>query len=324
MADGGGGPWPAGTGSPAARAARPGPAGLAADPELRRLAAEAGGSRARWLAGLNPDWKFVTAHTQADEDAWRLGDTGQRRGYLTALRARDPGAARELIAGAGTRPARSGSCSCPSWRAGLSLADEPLLEAALDDATPRCAAGPRTCWPGCPGLLSASAWPSAPSAACASSTACAARAWSSARRPRSDAAMRRDGTRPPGRGAPAAGRPDPPPARGAGQDPASHLDRGVRPDGGADRRRAVGRLGAGAVHRLVAGGDGPARPGVDGRPDQLGPRGRAGPAGAETLRQLARRVDPARCARETSASPGRRYRRPSGTRSGCCAFATTC
>jgi len=32
-----------------------------ADPELRRLAAEAGGARARWLAGLNADWKFVTA-----------------------------------------------------------------------------------------------------------------------------------------------------------------------------------------------------------------------------------------------------------------------
>ena len=69
-----------------------------ADPELRRLAAEAGGSRARWLAGLNPDWAFVTAHAPAGDDAWRLGDVGQRRGYLAALRARDPEAARELIA----------------------------------------------------------------------------------------------------------------------------------------------------------------------------------------------------------------------------------
>ena len=68
-----------------------------ADTELRRLAARAGGTRARWLAGLNPDWKFVTAHTLAGDDAWRLGNAGQRRGYLTALRARDPDAARELI-----------------------------------------------------------------------------------------------------------------------------------------------------------------------------------------------------------------------------------
>jgi len=105
-----------------------------ADQELRRLAAKAGGSRARWLAGLNPDWKFVTAHTSAGDDAWRLGDAGQRRGYLTALRGRDPGAARELIA-------RNWDAAAPDERVmfvnvmagGSSPADEPLLEAALDD-----------------------------------------------------------------------------------------------------------------------------------------------------------------------------------------------
>jgi len=105
-----------------------------ADPELRRLAALAGGSRACWLAGLNPDWKFVTAHARADADAWRLGDAGRRRGYLTALRARDPGAARELITA-------NWDAAGPDERImfvnvlarGLSLADEPLLEAALDD-----------------------------------------------------------------------------------------------------------------------------------------------------------------------------------------------
>jgi len=105
-----------------------------ADPELRLLAAKAGGSRARWLAGLNPDWTFVTAHARPGDDAWRLGDAGQRRGYLTALRAHDPGAARELIAG-------NWDAAGPDERVmfvnvmagGLSLADEPLLEAALDD-----------------------------------------------------------------------------------------------------------------------------------------------------------------------------------------------
>ena len=106
----------------------------AVDPELRRLAAEAGGSRARWLAGFNPDWKFVTAHTRPGDDAWRLGSKGQRRGYLAALRVRDPGAARDLIA-------QSWAAASPDERvmflkamtAGLSLADEPLLAAALDD-----------------------------------------------------------------------------------------------------------------------------------------------------------------------------------------------
>jgi hypothetical protein len=104
------------------------------DPELRRLAARAGGSRARWLAGLNPDWKFVTAHPLTGADAWRLGDAAQRHGYLAALRATDSGAARELIAA-------SWEAAGPDERVmfvkvmadGLSLADEPLLEAALDD-----------------------------------------------------------------------------------------------------------------------------------------------------------------------------------------------
>ena len=111
------------------------------DPELRRLVAEAGGSRARWLAGLNPDWKFVTADTLTGYDAWRLGNASQRRGYLAALRARDPDAARELIAGswdvAGAERVMFLSVladeSAASKGSGLSLADEPLLEAALGD-----------------------------------------------------------------------------------------------------------------------------------------------------------------------------------------------
>jgi hypothetical protein len=114
------------------RARRAGPA----DSGLPRLVAEAGGPRARWLAGLNPDWQFVLAETQAGDGAWRLGTASQRRAHLTALRARDPGAARELIAG-------SWAAAGPDERVmfvnvmadGLSLADEPLLEAALNDGT---------------------------------------------------------------------------------------------------------------------------------------------------------------------------------------------
>ena len=104
-----------------------------ADPELRRLAAQAGGSRARWLAGLNPDWTFVTAHTRPGDDAWRLGDAGQRRGYLAALRSRDPDAARELIAASWDAAGRERVMFLSVLADGLSLADEPLLEAALDD-----------------------------------------------------------------------------------------------------------------------------------------------------------------------------------------------
>jgi len=107
-----------------------------ADPELRRLAAEAGGSRARWLADLNRDWMFVTAYGLPDQDAWRLGGKEQRRGYLASLRARDPSAARELVAASweSAGPERVMFLSVlAAESARLSLADEPLLEAALGD-----------------------------------------------------------------------------------------------------------------------------------------------------------------------------------------------
>ena len=103
------------------------------DPEVRRLTAEAGGSRARWLAGLNPDWKFVTTLALTADDAWRLGDAGQRRGYLAGLRARDPAAARELIAVSWDAAGPERVMFVSVLADGLSLADEPLLEAALDD-----------------------------------------------------------------------------------------------------------------------------------------------------------------------------------------------
>jgi hypothetical protein len=103
-------------------------------PGWRRLVAAAGGARARWLAALNPDWESVLPETGQAPDTWRLGDAGQRRGYLAALRARDPAAARELAAASwdGTGPEeRAGFVAVLAD--GLGPADEPLLEAALDD-----------------------------------------------------------------------------------------------------------------------------------------------------------------------------------------------
>jgi Family of unknown function (DUF5691) len=113
----------------------------AADPELRRLVAQAGGSRASWLAGINPEWQFVAPeNVLTGEDAWRLGDAGQRRGYLAALRARDRDAARDLVAASwGTASSGERVMFLSVLAAGQKdssrpdLADEPLLEAALDD-----------------------------------------------------------------------------------------------------------------------------------------------------------------------------------------------
>ena len=104
-----------------------------ADLDLRRLAAEAGGSRACWLAGLNPDWAFVAVHTRRGDDAWRLGDAAQRRGYLVALRGQDPDAARELIAASWDAAGPERVMFLTVLADGLSPADEPMLESALDD-----------------------------------------------------------------------------------------------------------------------------------------------------------------------------------------------
>jgi len=112
----------------AARRGRP------ADPGLPRLLATAGGPRTMWLAGLNPDWEFAVIPTGAADEAWRLGDARQRRNYLASVLATDPDAARDLVAGGWLAAGPGDRVMFLSVLAGrLSPADEPLLEAALDD-----------------------------------------------------------------------------------------------------------------------------------------------------------------------------------------------
>ncbi len=278
------------------------------DPELRRLSAQAGGSRARWLAGLNPNWKFVTAHAGTDQNAWRLGSKSQRRDYLTALRARDPAAARELVALSweAAAPERVMFLSVLA-NADLSLADEPLLEAALDDDTaevrgwaahllsrlPGSALGRRMAKRalGCvrldPGVLSEHLVMNPPVQ------------W--------DMAMRRDGLSP----------------RGGGSlqqlDDRTHLLLEILArtplctwtrEFGRPAEQILGLLPGPWAPVLFTGWS---RAAMAQRDQEWmialinwalagGPTGTR--FGAETLRQLARRVDPARCARETTASRG--------------------
>jgi hypothetical protein len=105
-----------------------------ADSGLARLVAAAGGPRARWLAGLNPDWDFAAVPTLTGQDMWRLGDASQRRGYLAALLATEPDAARDLIrSGWGAAGPAERVMFLSVLAGGLGPADEPLLEAALDD-----------------------------------------------------------------------------------------------------------------------------------------------------------------------------------------------
>jgi Family of unknown function (DUF5691) len=96
--------------------------------------AEAGGPLARWLAAVNPEWELPAPETGPTSDAWRLGDAGQRRAFLSALRATDPVAARELLAASWDGTSQAERADLLSVLAdGLGPADEPLLEAALDD-----------------------------------------------------------------------------------------------------------------------------------------------------------------------------------------------
>jgi hypothetical protein len=281
--------------------------GSPSDPELRRLSAEAGGARARWLARLNRDWTFVTALTEPGGNTWRLGSKSQRRGYLAALRARDPAAARELIT-------QSWAAAGPDERMmfvtamadGLSLADEPLLDAALDDgsawvrkmaadvlaALPGSALGQRMARraAGCLRVergLRGTRLIVTPPAGC-------------------DAAMRRDGVTSRGGGGQAE------------MDGRTHLLHEVLAR--TPLRTWTGQFGR-TAEQILAVLSGPWAPvlftgwsrAAMAQRDQdwmtalidwaLAGRPTGALFGAETLRQLARRADPARCARETTASP---------------------
>jgi hypothetical protein len=112
------------------QARRPHPA----DPGLPLLVAAAGDPRARWLAALNPDWAFVMPQDLPADDAWRLGTAAQRRSFLVSLLARDPDVARELVAGGWDAAGpRERAMFLAVLADGLTPADEPLLETALDD-----------------------------------------------------------------------------------------------------------------------------------------------------------------------------------------------
>ena len=108
--------------------------------QLRPLIAPVAGPLAGWLAGQRADWSYasVTAPVEppADDDheVWELGAIGRRVAYLRRLRERDPARARELLETAWqAEPPEHRAALLPALRTGLSGADEPLLERALDD-----------------------------------------------------------------------------------------------------------------------------------------------------------------------------------------------
>ncbi|WP_432833434.1 DUF5691 domain-containing protein [Dactylosporangium sp. CA-092794] len=114
---------------------------------LRPLIAAAGGPRAGWLAAQRPDWSYLDAADAADRAAgaaaaddqqgWELGTIGRRVGILTAVRRGGPAGqqrAREMLTAVWAAETPDDRAALLGALAtGLSAADEPMLETALDD-----------------------------------------------------------------------------------------------------------------------------------------------------------------------------------------------
>lgn len=117
--------------------------------DMREAVLTFAGPRARWLARFNPRWTFAlrtasydTHGTHAgpprDEASvrllWEEGLFAERMALLREIRRRDPHAGRELLGTTwSTERAEDRLKFLESLREGLSLADEPFLEAALND-----------------------------------------------------------------------------------------------------------------------------------------------------------------------------------------------
>ena len=115
--------------------------------DLRPAVLAFAGPRATWLARLNPEWRFALRaapgggaplpHLEDREQTGRLWQEGlfaERVALLTALRSREPAAARELLSTTWpTERAEDRLMFLDSLRTGLGPEDEPFLEQALAD-----------------------------------------------------------------------------------------------------------------------------------------------------------------------------------------------
>ncbi|MFF5482615.1 DUF5691 domain-containing protein [Streptomyces sp. NPDC012935] len=115
--------------------------------DLRPAALTFAGPRAVWLARLNPDWRFALRATPGGgaalphvdnpaevQQLWQEGLFAERVALLSAIRAGDPAAARELLTTTwATERAEDRLMFLDSLRSGLGPQDEQFLEQALAD-----------------------------------------------------------------------------------------------------------------------------------------------------------------------------------------------
>ncbi|CAH0318893.1 hypothetical protein SRABI118_05165 [Massilia sp. Bi118] len=103
-------------------------------PALRAQLLPVLGERGRWLARMQSEWAWATNGATDEEASWDTGTPEQRLLALRTWRARDPQAARDALAAAWPSEApEQRAALLPALGVRLSLADEAILEAALDD-----------------------------------------------------------------------------------------------------------------------------------------------------------------------------------------------
>ena len=111
----------------------------ARDRALRPAVAAAVGTRGVWLAGFNKPWSFITAEPMPedtfDRADWDRGTPERRRRALSALRAQDPAAGRDLLLRTWPNESRGEVRRdlLEALEPTLEPEDEPLLDQALDD-----------------------------------------------------------------------------------------------------------------------------------------------------------------------------------------------
>jgi hypothetical protein len=102
---------------------------------VRADVARVAGRRGAWLAGQRADWRWLLNEAApALAGDWTTATTAERLGHLAALRSTDPGRARELLESTWAEESSENRARfLATFGPGLSTADEPLLEIALDD-----------------------------------------------------------------------------------------------------------------------------------------------------------------------------------------------
>jgi hypothetical protein len=106
----------------------------ALSPELREQFSEVLGPIGAWLASQDPRWAFRPASNEPSEERWTTGSLAERSAELKNLRATDPARAREwLQASWASDPPEAREQFLAILLVGLTSADEPFLEHALDD-----------------------------------------------------------------------------------------------------------------------------------------------------------------------------------------------